>query len=257
MFIAELPSPNHNTRRPVAASTAPRHVVIHYTGMPSRDAALQRLCDPAAQVSAHYFIDQEGAVFRLVAEEQRAWHAGVSFWRGVTDLNSTSIGIELCNPGHEWGYRPYPAPQISALIALLADIVRRHRLPATSLVGHSDIAPSRKVDPGELFPWRTLARAGLGLWPEPSTSVRDPVQLDQALQHLFSIGYAVPFTAETGAAILDPRSAVPDVLRAFQRRFMPSDITGVLDESTGARILEVAQAFAQADGSACESAGQA
>jgi N-acetylmuramoyl-L-alanine amidase len=154
----EEPSPNFNERRlPVSM------VVLHYTGMQSAAKALERLKDPAAEVSAHYLIDEDGTVVRLVDESKRAWHAGRSFWRGITDVNSASVGIELVNPGHEFGYRPFPDAQMEALVPLLGDIVRRHDIPRANVVGHSDVAPARKTDPGELFDWDMLARYNLTL----------------------------------------------------------------------------------------------
>ena len=142
-------------------------LVLHYTGMRSAAEALRRLTSPEAAVSAHYLIDEDGAVWRLVPEERRAWHAGVSYWRGRRDINSASIGIELVNPGHEFGYRAFPEAQVAALEVLCRDVLSRYQIPPRHVLGHSDVAPARKDDPGELFPWRRLARAGIGLWPEP------------------------------------------------------------------------------------------
>lgn len=244
--IIERPSPNFNERLPVDGAAAVRHMVIHYTGMTSRDAALERLCDPAAKVSAHYLIDQAGAIFRLVPEEKRAWHAGVSFWRGVRDLNSTSVGIELCNPGHDWGYRAFPDAQIAALMALLGEIRARHGLSAANVLGHSDIAPSRKIDPGELFPWATLAAAGFGLWPEETQPVAGHPDLTGAFRRLSDIGYAVPTTPEEGRDLLNADSAATDVIKTFQRRYLPAQVDGHLDSVTAARIAAVAVAYALA-----------
>jgi N-acetyl-anhydromuramyl-L-alanine amidase AmpD len=154
----DTPSPNWNERKlPVSM------VVLHYTGMKSAQDALDRLCDPAAEVSAHYLIEEDGTVHRLVAEDKRAWHAGRSYWRGITDVNSASVGIELVNPGHTLGYRPFPEAQMEALIPLLAGIMARHNIAPANVVGHSDVAPVRKIDPGELFEWEVLARYGLAL----------------------------------------------------------------------------------------------
>ncbi|MGH6954116.1 MAG: N-acetylmuramoyl-L-alanine amidase, partial [Alphaproteobacteria bacterium] len=161
--MIDHPSPNHGERGPGAVVNM---LLLHYTGMTSCEAALDRLCDPGAKVSAHYLVDEDGAVFRLVAEPRRAWHAGVSYWRGEQDLNSCSLGIELVNPGHEFGYRPFPEPQMAALERLALDLVRRHRIPPSRVLGHSDVAPRRRRDPGELFDWPRLARPGVGLWPE-------------------------------------------------------------------------------------------
>ena len=188
-------------------------LVLHYTGMVGAEAALDRLCDPAAKVSAHYLIDEDGTVFALVPEERRAWHAGVAAWRGNRDVNARSIGIELANPGHEFVYRDFPDSQMVALTALAADILARHPIPSRNVVGHSDVAPDRKLDPGERFDWRRLAANGIGLWPaRPSTPNEDPMVL------LGEYGYDV-----------SARHAVA----AFQRHFRPGKIDGVLDPETG------------------------
>ena len=204
-------------------------LVLHYTGMRSATDALARLCDPAAKVSAHYLIDEDGTVVALVPDELRAWHAGVSWWRGRSGLNDVSIGIELVNPGHEWGYRPFPAAQMAALLELAHGLVRRWAIPAERVLGHSDIAPARKEDPGELFDWPQLARAGLC----PPVPEVPPVPPDEvaAAGALASIGYA-------GA----PQGVPLDVaLRAFQRRWRPARCDGVLDGDTMARLLAVAR----------------
>lgn len=206
----EVPSPNWNERKlPV------NMVVLHYTGMETAQAALDRLCDPAAEVSAHYLIDEDGTVTGLVDEDKRAWHAGRSSWRGITDVNSASVGIELVNPGHEFGYRPFPDAQIEALLPLLADIVKRHNVPRANVVGHSDVAPARKEDPGELFPWELLARHRLCL-PTPKLSMR-----------LLYDNEAAFFLAleRFGYDISDGRAATT----AFQRRWRPGTITGEID----------------------------
>lgn len=240
MSTIDCPSPNFNDRKTAGV----RFVVIHYTGMKTRDEALKRLCDEGAQVSAHYLIDEDGTVFCLVAEEQRAWHAGVSFWRGERDLNSASLGIELCNPGHDWGYRPFPHPQIIALKSLLAEICARHHIAPDGILGHSDIAPSRKADPGEFFPWHELARDGFGLWPEETKVLAGLPDLASALRRLSEIGYAVPTTVEEGSDILNPDSAATDVIKAFQRRYLPRQVDGHLDAVTATRIAAVAVACA-------------
>src|ERR1700733_422901 len=154
------PSPNFDARDP---SVPLQTIVLHYTGLKTGEEASARLCDPASKVSAHYVIEEDGRIFQLVDEKNRAWHAGKSFWRGITDLNSTSIGIELVNPGHQFGYRAFPAAQIAALKPLLRDIMWRHKMPPSALLAHADIAPVRKEDPGELFPWQDLAKEGLGV----------------------------------------------------------------------------------------------
>ncbi len=157
----ERPSPNHDDRGGAAIDM----LVLHYTGMKTEEGALERLCDPAAKVSAHYTIGEDGTVYAHVPEARRAWHAGVSFWAGVTNVNARSIGIELVNPGHEYGYRAFPDAQIAALIILCHGILQRHPISPTRVLAHSDVAPARKEDPGELFPWERLAKAGIGLWP--------------------------------------------------------------------------------------------
>ncbi|MCB2075022.1 MAG: N-acetylmuramoyl-L-alanine amidase [Novosphingobium sp.] len=216
----EVPSPNRDERRlPVSM------VVLHYTGMKSAEEALERMCDPEAKVSAHYMIDEDGIVTALVPEEKRAWHAGKSYWRGITDVNSASVGIELVNPGHEFGYRPFPEAQMEALLPLLADIVERHDIPRANVVGHSDVAPARKQDPGELFNWQRLARLGLAL-PIPKLSMRlvydNPGAFYLALERF-------------GYDITDGHAAV----RAFQRRWRPELIDGEIDGHIGALLFEL------------------
>ena len=162
MACVDAPSANHDARPDgVPIDT----LVLHYTGMQTGEAAIARLRDPDAKVSSHYVVEEDGRVFALVAEERRAWHAGLSWWRGHLSLNDRSIGIEIVNPGHEWGYRDFPPAQIDAVITLCRGILGRHPIPARNVVAHSDVAPDRKQDPGERFPWATLAEAGIGLWP--------------------------------------------------------------------------------------------
>ncbi len=210
MQMIDTPSPNFDMRAlPVTM------LVLHYTGMQDAAGALARLTDPAAKVSAHYLVDEDGTIHRLVAEEHRAWHAGRSHWRGVTDINSASIGIEIVNPGHEWGYRTFPDAQIEALIPLVHEIKERHAITRGNVVGHSDIAPTRKQDPGELFPWGRLARLRLAL-PRPARNLMDPGWSDGGfLLALERFGYDVT----------DPDAAVV----AFQRRFRPEVIDGIVD----------------------------
>ena len=217
-MIRERPSPNFDAR----SKGGPIDIlVLHYTGMETAEAALARLCDPEAKVSAHYVIDEDGTIIRLVDEANRAWHAGVSFWRGYTGINGRSVGIELVNPGHEFGYRPFPGPQMTALIDLTSDIVGRHDIPARNVVGHSDVAPMRKTDPGELFDWQRLAAAGVGVWPKESdTCIVDP----DAITHMLAdYGY------ETGNLF--------QTLQAFQRHFRPARVNGRIDFET-ARLLK-------------------
>ena len=161
--FVDCPSPNFDAR-PV---DAPLDILLlHYTGMETGAAAVARLCDPVARVSAHYTVDEDGTIFSHVPEECRAWHAGISYWAGARDINARSIGIEVVNPGHEFGYRSFPATQVEAVIRLSQDIVRRRSIPAARVLGHSDVAPACKIDPGELFPWGALALEGVGLWPQ-------------------------------------------------------------------------------------------
>ncbi|MGV3479189.1 MAG: N-acetylmuramoyl-L-alanine amidase [Sphingobium sp.] len=198
-------------------------IVLHYTGMADADAALARLTDPQAKVSAHYLVDEDGRLVNLVPEDKRAWHAGRSHWRGITDINSASIGIEIVNPGHDHGYRPFPDAQIEALIPLVADIKDRHAITRGNIVGHSDIAPTRKRDPGELFPWGRLARLRLAL-PRPTRNLLDPEWSDAGfLLALERFGYEVA----------DPLAAVV----AFQRRFRPELIDGEIDGECRAILL--------------------
>ena len=198
-------------------------VVLHYTGMRTGAEAEERLVDPGAKVSAHYLIGEDGEVVRLVPEGKRAWHAGHSYWRGLTDINSASIGIELVNPGHEWGYRAFPAAQMEALLPLLARIVKAHDIPRANVVGHSDVAPARKDDPGELFNWPLLARHRLAL-PIPEVALGDPFDNEGAvLLALERFGYD----------ITDGRATV----RAFQRRWRPTLIDGEIDLQIGAMVF--------------------
>ena len=214
----EAPSPNHNVRKlPVTM------VVLHYTGMESGRGALERMCDPDSEVSAHYMIEEDGTVFRMVDEDKRAWHAGRSFWRGITDVNSASVGIELVNPGHEFGYRPFTDAQMDSLVPLLADIVKRHDIPRANVVGHSDIAPARKEDPGELFDWETLSERRLAL-PVPDISLGNLFDNDGA----FFLGLE-----RFGYDISDQHAAV----RAFQRRWRPRKIDGEVDGEIGAILF--------------------
>jgi N-acetylmuramoyl-L-alanine amidase len=227
--VRECPSPNHGRR-----GEAPRvdMLVLHYTGMPTAEAALERLCDPVARVSAHYVVGEDGTIWRLVSELRRAFHAGRSCWAGESDLNRVSIGVEIVNPGHEWGYRPFPEAQMAAVERLGRDVLARHSIAPHRVVGHSDIAPDRKTDPGELFDWPRLARAGIGIWPAPSyRPLATSIDRVQATADLAAIGYCIP------------PGAVEKVIDAFQRRFRPARCDGLLDRETAARIAEVRAAF--------------
>jgi N-acetylmuramoyl-L-alanine amidase len=218
MDFIDTPSPNFDARAlPVSM------VVLHYTGMIDGASAIARLADPEAKVSAHYVVAEDGQVVRMVDEDKRAWHAGRSWWRGTSDINSASIGIEIVNPGHEFGYRPFPEAQIEAVIELLAGIMERHGITRGNVVGHSDVAPARKEDPGELFPWYRLARLRLAL-PRPTKNLMDPHWSDAGfLLALERFGYDV---ADGVAAV-----------RAFQRRFRPEMIDGIIDGECRAILL--------------------
>ncbi len=216
--IIDTPSPNFDER--VLPITM---VVLHYTGMPDAASAIARLSDPEAKVSAHYVVAEDGQVVRMVDESKRAWHAGKSFWRGVTDVNSASVGIEIVNPGHEFGYRPFPIAQIDAVIGLMHEVTLRHRITRGNVVGHSDIAPARKDDPGELFPWERLARLRLAL-PSPTKNLMDP--------HWTDAGFLLALE-RFGYDVTDPLAAV----RAFQRRFRPATIDGIIDGECRAKLL--------------------
>ncbi len=238
---AFLPSPNFGERR---GHARPDSIVLHYTGMATAEAALALLRDPASQVSAHYFVWESGEVAQLVAEEKRAWHAGVGFWGGATDLNSASIGIEIANPGHDGALPPFPRPQIDAVIALCRDIAERRAIRAERILAHSDIAPARKRDPGEKFPWDSLARAGVGHWTAPAPIDGDallgagqegpPVRALQAMLALY--GYGVELTG-----VYDRQTRT--VVAAFQRHFRPERIDGDADASTVATLRALIDAL--------------
>jgi N-acetylmuramoyl-L-alanine amidase len=203
-------------------------LILHYTGMPDAASALARLCDPAAQVSAHYTVDEDGTIYAHVPEARRAWHAGVSHWRGDTDINARSIGIEIVNPGHDHGYRPFPPVQMAAVAALCRDIMGRHGIAPENVLGHSDVAPARKCDPGELFDWQGLARQGIGVWPGP----RPGDDGDNA-------GDALSLTPDGVAELLGRYgydAACPQALLAFQRHFHPRSLTGEPDPETVRRL---------------------
>lgn len=217
MRIEDRPSPNHNER---PGGRPPDILLLHYTGMRSGAEALDRLCDPEAKVSAHYLIEEDGEVFRLVPEDRRAWHAGVASWAGDSDVNGRSLGIELVNPGHEFGYRDFPEPQMESLLALAGELCRRHPIPAHRVLGHSDVAPLRKEDPGERFDWPRLAAAGIGFLPAPGRALGEA----EAKARLSGFGYGY----------LDDDFAA--VLRAFQRHFRPAAVTGELDPETAALV---------------------
>lgn len=234
-------SPNSGHRPPGSAID---HLVLHYTGMRSEEGARDWLCDPRSQVSSHYIVFEDGRVSQLVDESRRAWHAGRSFWRGLTDLNSRSIGIEIANPGHEFGYRPFSDRQIEAVIGLCRLIFARHFIPPHQVVAHSDIAPNRKEDPGELFPWEWCAAFGIGLWVPPASldhglafALGDKDEKILELQRLLvGIGFDAPLSG-----IFDERTEI--IVRAFQRHWRPARIDGRADASTLDTLTRVAAAF--------------
>jgi N-acetylmuramoyl-L-alanine amidase len=236
--VAEvLPSPNFGDRKD---ERRPDMVVLHYTGMPDAAAALERLRAPASQVSAHYFVFEDGRVIQLVQEAKRAWHAGAASWAGETDINSCSIGIEIANPGHEYGYPDFPKRQIAAVTALCRSILTRNTIPPARMLAHSDVAPARKQDPGEKFPWRTLHDSGVGHWVRPAP-IRDGALLalgdrgDQvaAMQRSLSdYGYGIEVNGNYD-------SAMHEVVAAFQRHFRPERIDGVSDVSTRATLQDL------------------
>jgi N-acetylmuramoyl-L-alanine amidase len=220
MNMIWTPSPNFGERTlPISM------LVLHYTGMQTGASAIEWLANPASKVSAHYVVDEDGQLVYMVREEQRAQHAGLSHWRGITDVNSASIGIEIVNPGHEFGYRPFPEEQMDTVTRLVAEIVRTFGIEPRNVVGHSDVAPARKEDPGELFDWERLAKLGLAVT-RPKTNLIDPEWTDGAfLLALERYGYG----------IADGRAAVV----AFQRRFRPSKLDGVVDGESRAILFSL------------------
>ena len=223
------PSPNHGERR---GRSAPDCIVLHYTGMVDGPSALARLCDPASEVSCHYVVAENGEVIQLVPEARRAHHAGRSFWAGESDVNSASIGIEIINGGHDFGLPPFPQAQIAAVVALCRDVTGRYAIVPQRILAHSDIAPSRKQDPGERFPWQTLAEAGIGLWVPPGEGAVKALAPGMkgdavaALQAAFArVGYGIEPSR-------DYDEATTTVVRAFQRRFRPARVDGIADRAT-------------------------
>jgi len=250
----EQPSPNFDARRDGCPIDI---LVLHYTGMATAEEALARLCDPEAKVSAHYTVDRDGHIYRHVDESLRARHAGVSYWAGERDVNSRSIGIELVNPGHEFGYVPFPDAQIAALIGLARGILARHPIPPHRVLGHSDVAPARKMDPGELFPWQLLAAHGIGIFPlpqageVPGNAQRSEAEGGSPARALPPSGALVRATSPAGGGGPDivnmlarfgygvaPEVDIPlaTVVTAFQRHFRPENIDGFVDAETEARL---------------------
>lgn len=219
--LKDLPSPNHDSRN----GFVPEMIVLHYTGMETAKAALERLTDPASEVSAHYTVDEDGVVYRHVDEASRAWHAGVSTWHGQRSVNARSIGIEIVNPGHEFGYRPFPDIQIRSLIQIIKNISQQFDIKSKNILGHSDIAPDRKIDPGELFPWRFLAGRGIGVWPEPADEDMVKGASLDVFQAMRDFGYG---------------GEDQNNLSAFQRHFVPEAFeagkAGAADGLTRARL---------------------
>jgi N-acetylmuramoyl-L-alanine amidase len=243
LTFIEHASPNFDVRKSEIDM-----LVVHYTGMETAAESLDRLCDATVEsrVSAHYLIEEDGRIHRLVQEEDRAWHAGVSYWAGERDINSCSIGIELQNPGWEFDYRPFPEAQMAAFLDLAHDIVRRHRISPFRVLGHSDVAPTRKADPGELFDWEGCARGGIGFWPTVAPGTKPTVPLflpleaggasvEAAQEALNFIGYECDVHGRFDAKTLM-------VISAFQRHWRPARVDGTLDMDTAARIQAVADA---------------
>jgi N-acetylmuramoyl-L-alanine amidase len=224
------PSPNFGVRRD---GRAPDMLILHYTGMPSADGALDWLTRGESEVSSHYFVFEDGRIVQLVPEAARAWHAGKSFWQGETDVNSASIGIEVANSGHPGGLPDFPPAQIAAVTDLCRDIVSRHAIARARVLAHSDVAPIRKVDPGEKFPWASLAVAGVGHWVDPAAVAGGrffqqgdggpPVEALQAMLALY--GYDVPVSGQYCGR-------THGVVEAFQRHFRPERVDGIADVST-------------------------
>ena len=226
-MLTEYRSTNFDSRN----GTPIRILVMHYTGMQTGEAALQRLCDPASKVSAHYVVEEDGRVFSLVDEANRAWHAGKGWWRGLENVNAASIGIEIVNPGHEFGYRPFPHAQMEAVASLALEIVGRHGILPRDVIGHSDLAPERKEDPGELFDWQWLAEQGVGLCPkriqDSGFGIRvfeesDETTIRALQQGLYDYGYGVPVSGHYC-------EVTRKTVIAFQRHFRPKLLSGIWD----------------------------
>jgi N-acetylmuramoyl-L-alanine amidase len=244
-----IPSANYGDR---AKDRQPDMIVLHYTGMPDVEGAIKQLCAAGTDVSAHYIVLEDGRIVQLVPEAKRAWHAGVSSWAGEEDINSCSIGIEIVNRGHDWGYPEFPLRQIAAVIALCRGIMLRRKVPSHRVLAHSDVAPARKKDPGEKFPWHSLANSGVGHWVQPAPivhgeslklgSINESVEGMQ--RALARYGYGVPVTGKYDGPTME-------VVSAFQRHFRPARVDGVADHSTLATLQSLiaslpAEAFAVA-----------
>lgn len=221
-----IASPNCGERR---GGAVPHLLILHYTGMADAQSAIARLCACDSGVSSHYVVREDGSIVQCVPERLRAWHAGIACWDGVEDVNSHSIGIEIVNPGHDGGYPPFPTAQVDAVAALCRDVSARWAIAPRHVLAHSDVAPARKQDPGEKFPWARLAKAGVGHWVEPyplaAAAGPEPSGLVELQQALRRYGYQI---APSGEA--DAQTAT--VLRAFQRHFRPARVDGIADRST-------------------------
>jgi N-acetylmuramoyl-L-alanine amidase len=224
------PSPNHEPRK---HGQKPTILLLHYTGMETSAASLQRLCDPAAKVSCHYLIDEDGRIVQLVDEDERAWHAGLACWRGMSDVNSASIGVEIQNVGHNGDYPDFSDAQMQSVVALCKDVIARHAINREMVLAHSDVAPARKADPGEKFDWRRLHEAGIGHWVEPSNATGGLVlapgdsggQVLELQKRLLNYGYCIEPSGDYDAV-------TQDVVTAFQRHFHPARIDGIADAAT-------------------------
>ena len=226
MKLINYPSPNFDER---ARGSTIDKLVLHYTGMHSSEVSLARMGDSSSKVSSHYLINEMGTVYQLVNEDKRAWHAGISYWAGQTDINSQSIGIELQNPGHEWGYEEFSDAQIEALVDLATSIVDRHNITAKQILGHSDIAPERKKDPGEFFPWAKIATQNIGYWPTIEIIDTFPVPSKNTIRtNLSLIGY-------------DPKASFSAAVTAFQRHFRPEKVDGIVDTETAQLVSACAK----------------
>jgi N-acetylmuramoyl-L-alanine amidase len=240
MSLISAPSPNFDQRL-----GPPDMIVLHYTGMQTGAAALERLRDPEAKVSAHYMIEEDGRVFALVPEERRAWHAGVSFWKGEQDVNAVSIGIELVNPGHELGYPDFPETQVEALIGLLDAIRGRWSVPNGRILGHSDVAPGRKVDPGEKFPWKRLAEQGHGLWIEADPAPGAPLGVGDEGTGVFALQAGLTRLGYDSAPSGQYDEHTETIVTAFQRHWRPERVDGIADGQTRARLVRLLRLAAE------------
>lgn len=231
MHIIDYPSPNYDDRHNILDM-----IILHYTDMLSGPESLERMCDPKAKVSAHYMIEEDGRIFSLVPENKRAWHAGISYWKGRANVNANSIGIELQNPGHSHGYRPFPKVQMEAVLNLIKNIRTRWEIPNYYILAHSDIAPDRKIDPGHLFDWGLLASHKIGIWPTKASieACNSLLHIEEAQQCLEAIGYRCPPTGHLDAY-------TTQAIEAFQRHFCPQELRKGLSPYT----MQVMQAVAE------------